>query len=245
MLGAGTTDAQALRPTIWLQVLVLTPPRRHVHAEQRPFPRKAAMEEFNEDTGQTPLMGCRTQPDKGTHTADLFTQGQSFLSLYPFIFPTFVPPQTALIPAFGSSPKRLTTPHAQPLHPMPPPTCKGSQPPTDVCRQGSPLAHGAMAPPDSSRKAGAHFWEGVIGAPPPASISVLLCVHACRDKPSQVGRSPVMGLVVAGSGHHPGSPPTVVPLCSSVRAGADRPLNHITSCAPLLWAFYITAHGGR
>lgn len=111
------------------------------------------------------------------HTQQTCLHSQSFLSLYPFIFPTFVPPQMASIPAFGSSPKRLTTPRAQPLHPMSPPACKGSQPPTDVCRQGSPLAHGAMAPPDSSRKAGAHFWEWVIGAPPPDSISVLLRVH--------------------------------------------------------------------
>lgn len=183
--------------------------------------------EFNEDTGQTALTGCRTQPDKGTEQASL----RRVSPFYPFIL-LFCPhlllhKQPPYLPVI--LPLNIPqSPNALPLHPVHPQPASGASLPLTRADRCHPWPTGRWLPRTALARAGAHFSGWVIGAAPPASVSVLLCVHAWGDKPSRVGCSPVMDLGVAGSGYHPGSPPTLVPLSSSVHAQADRLLNHVT-----------------
>lgn len=194
--------------------------------------------------GQTAPTDCRTQTDKATAQACLCRTGP----FYPFSLlfsPHLVLPKWPQSLPLAFPLKIPQPPNALLLHPMPPQPARGASPPLTHADGHHLWPMGQWIPWTALGRSRARFSEWITGGPLPASTSVTLCVHVRGDKPSRVGCSHVTCLGVARSAYHPGSPPTVVPLCSLVHTCADRLLNHITLRALLLWAFHITVLAGR
>lgn len=167
-----------------------------------------------------------------THSRPVYTVSPfyPFILLFsPHLFLPKWPRSLPLVPPLNVSQRHALNP----CIPCPPPPARGASPPLMCADRGHPWPTGQWLPQTALGRLGLISGSGLLGLP---HLTASLCSFACTDQPSQVGCSPVMGLVVARSGHHPGSPPTH--RCASELLGACRrrqaPQPHHLTCTTAL-----------